>query len=434
MVGLRVFDIGALVVWLVWFFRLRDDDDDADGGHGGGGNTPGARQPERPPGGLRLRWPTPSHGPRAAATTSATSTPPPGPAAAASPTPVPAAHRSRGADRRRLPAGRAPSSRCNPVHVSTRVPSSPSGSARTSRRPRRRRGVSCCSSSPAVERPQCGHALGSRRRPRARDPGGRRRGGREGAPDPPQRPPRGTRRHASASSPTHGATGPGSSARPERPGRGARPRPRRARPRHAVGGAGVRRLHPRQARPVLRPPRPAAGAGAEGRAARADVGDRPHRRPSLRRHVPRLPARPRVRPRARRGRPEDRGRLEAGEIDLDHLRGRAGDPPTVQAADVFVRRELGLRRLDDLTVLDVDGPRVTLRGPTGRIRVGILRDERAPRPISCGDEPEPVRLRARRLHAARRSRLMRAAVLDAPGRPLRAAEVPEPSPGPGSCS
>ena len=82
--------------------------------------------------------------------------------------------------------------------------------------------------------------------------------------------------------------------------------------------------------------------------------------------------------------------LEAGEIDLDHLRGRAGDPPPVQAAEVFVRRELRLRRLDDLTVLDVDGPRVTLRGPTGRIRVGILRDERAPRSISCGDEPEPV--------------------------------------------
>jgi hypothetical protein len=82
--------------------------------------------------------------------------------------------------------------------------------------------------------------------------------------------------------------------------------------------------------------------------------------------------------------------LEAGEIDLGHLRGRAGDPPPVQAAEVFVRRELGLRRLDDLTVLDADGPRVTLRGPTGRIRVGILRDERAPRSISCGDEPEPV--------------------------------------------
>ena len=26
MVGLRVFDVGALIVWLVWFFRLREDD------------------------------------------------------------------------------------------------------------------------------------------------------------------------------------------------------------------------------------------------------------------------------------------------------------------------------------------------------------------------------------------------------------------------
>ena len=32
MVGLRVFDIGALVVWLVWFFRQRDDEDDEGGG------------------------------------------------------------------------------------------------------------------------------------------------------------------------------------------------------------------------------------------------------------------------------------------------------------------------------------------------------------------------------------------------------------------
>jgi hypothetical protein len=36
MVGLRVFDIGALVVWLVWFFRQRDDEDDDNGGGPGG--------------------------------------------------------------------------------------------------------------------------------------------------------------------------------------------------------------------------------------------------------------------------------------------------------------------------------------------------------------------------------------------------------------
>ena len=57
MVGLRVFDVGALIVWLVWFFRLRDDDDD-------GGRLPAAATATRPsprsprgPGGLRLPLP-----------------------------------------------------------------------------------------------------------------------------------------------------------------------------------------------------------------------------------------------------------------------------------------------------------------------------------------------------------------------------------------
>ena len=48
MVGLRVFDVGALIVWLVWFFRLRDDEDDdgpGDDFRGGGEDDP------RPPGG-----------------------------------------------------------------------------------------------------------------------------------------------------------------------------------------------------------------------------------------------------------------------------------------------------------------------------------------------------------------------------------------------
>ena len=27
MIGFRVLDVGLLVVWLVWFFRLRDDDE-----------------------------------------------------------------------------------------------------------------------------------------------------------------------------------------------------------------------------------------------------------------------------------------------------------------------------------------------------------------------------------------------------------------------
>ena len=46
MVGLRVFDIGALIVWLVWFFKLRDDEDDEGGG--GPGRPGPAAGPMRP--------------------------------------------------------------------------------------------------------------------------------------------------------------------------------------------------------------------------------------------------------------------------------------------------------------------------------------------------------------------------------------------------
>jgi hypothetical protein len=48
MVGLRVFDIGALVVWVVWFFRQRDDDDEGGGGPGGKGG-PDRGDPGGPP-------------------------------------------------------------------------------------------------------------------------------------------------------------------------------------------------------------------------------------------------------------------------------------------------------------------------------------------------------------------------------------------------
>ena len=55
MVGFRVFDVGLLIVWLVWFFRLRDDDDPPDDdGPGGGGHDPG---PGKGPGGGGLGRP-----------------------------------------------------------------------------------------------------------------------------------------------------------------------------------------------------------------------------------------------------------------------------------------------------------------------------------------------------------------------------------------
>lgn len=49
MVGFRVIDVGALIVFLVWFFRQRFDADDPpedDGGPGGGGEGP---NPDRGP-------------------------------------------------------------------------------------------------------------------------------------------------------------------------------------------------------------------------------------------------------------------------------------------------------------------------------------------------------------------------------------------------
>lgn len=56
MVGFRVFDVGLLIVWLVWFFRLRDDEDPSedDGPGGGGGPQP---KPRKGPGGGGLRMP-----------------------------------------------------------------------------------------------------------------------------------------------------------------------------------------------------------------------------------------------------------------------------------------------------------------------------------------------------------------------------------------
>jgi hypothetical protein len=55
MVGFRIFDVGLLVVWLVWFFRLRDDDGGSDDdGPGGGGHDP---RPRKDPGGGGLGRP-----------------------------------------------------------------------------------------------------------------------------------------------------------------------------------------------------------------------------------------------------------------------------------------------------------------------------------------------------------------------------------------
>ncbi|HEX2071686.1 MAG TPA: hypothetical protein VHF90_08595 [Thermoleophilaceae bacterium] len=59
MVGFRVFDVGLLIAWLVWFFHLREDpgDEPPDDGGGGGGDSRD-RGPRRGPGSGGLRLPT----------------------------------------------------------------------------------------------------------------------------------------------------------------------------------------------------------------------------------------------------------------------------------------------------------------------------------------------------------------------------------------
>ena len=63
MVGLRVVDLGALVVWLVWFYRQCDkDDDDSDGEDFRRGDTEPDGPPE-PTGGPGIGAPLPDAGP-----------------------------------------------------------------------------------------------------------------------------------------------------------------------------------------------------------------------------------------------------------------------------------------------------------------------------------------------------------------------------------
>ena len=57
MVGFRVFDVGLLVVWLIWFFRLRDDGEDPPGEDGGGGEGPDPDPGRDGPGGGGMRLP-----------------------------------------------------------------------------------------------------------------------------------------------------------------------------------------------------------------------------------------------------------------------------------------------------------------------------------------------------------------------------------------
>jgi hypothetical protein len=83
--------------------------------------------------------------------------------------------------------------------------------------------------------------------------------------------------------------------------------------------------------------------------------------------------------------------LEARRIPLDLLRGRAGDPWAVQAAECLVRLRLGLDGFDDVEVLESEDDVVVLRAAGEALRVTVgRRPLPAARPASCGKPDEPA--------------------------------------------
>lgn len=89
----------------------------------------------------------------------------------------------------------------------------------------------------------------------------------------------------------------------------------------------------------------------------------------------------------------------AGELDLDRLRGRASHPMAVQAAEVFLRRELGATRIDDvvLTERSSDGEVTTatfaVAGGTYDVVVRTTREPATATRLTCKaarDNPVPA--------------------------------------------
>ncbi|GAB6984200.1 sucrase ferredoxin [Nocardioides pyridinolyticus] len=88
----------------------------------------------------------------------------------------------------------------------------------------------------------------------------------------------------------------------------------------------------------------------------------------------------------------------AGELDLDHLRGRSSHPMAVQAAEIHLRRELGATREGDLrlTRRQVDGDVTTstwtVAGGSYEVAVRTHRDQATASRLTCRaqrDNPVP---------------------------------------------
>ena len=83
-------------------------------------------------------------------------------------------------------------------------------------------------------------------------------------------------------------------------------------------------------------------------------------------------------------------RAISGLITLDRYRGRSAYSQLVQAAELAVREAEGLEALGALSLVEVEGDLVRLRGPDGRDRVARVHEVTGPVvPSSCGADAAP---------------------------------------------
>lgn len=80
--------------------------------------------------------------------------------------------------------------------------------------------------------------------------------------------------------------------------------------------------------------------------------------------------------------------LLAGRIPLDHYRGRTLHPPALQAAEVAVRRALGLTGVADVRPTEAVAGRVRVWTSRGEATVVVAQEAGPLVPASCGAEPE----------------------------------------------
>lgn len=91
------------------------------------------------------------------------------------------------------------------------------------------------------------------------------------------------------------------------------------------------------------------------------------------------------------------GAYLSGELDLDHLRGRSSFPVAVQAAEIELRRRLGVTRIDDLVVTgwkrdeDVTTTRMAVAGAAYDVAVRTSKDAANTAMLTCkAVKPNPL--------------------------------------------